>query len=353
MREIQSACAGLAGHQESYISDAALLIADADLRRDAEYENKIINMEASLSTMSAKLKVKIADNRRLMAQNNKFRDMLFGPSSEKSDDKDDKPDTGDADPADPVPRGGKPNLDGAAATPDDKPKKKRGLRGRQKIDIPQHLPRDRRVIEPINGTTCTCGCGMRKIGEQIIERLTYKPAEVRVIEEHYPKYTCRTCDRFVQAPVPKRAFDYTRFDDRMIAGLAVGKFADFLPNYRQEEIFKRAGIKFHRSTMGRLMTQAVDALVPLHEALDADLKSGSKLFMDETIMPQLLPGNGRTKTCWAWALCRDDRRWLGNAPPGVTFRFCQSRKGEHAEEILEGYNGTLQVDGYSGYDLLP
>ncbi|WP_187428681.1 transposase [Roseobacter fucihabitans] len=81
--------------------------------------------------MSTKLKVKIADNRRLMAQNNKFRDTLFGPSSEKSNSKDDKPDTGDADPGDPVPNSGKPNLDGAAATPDDKPKKKRGLRGPQ------------------------------------------------------------------------------------------------------------------------------------------------------------------------------------------------------------------------------
>ncbi|WP_227270044.1 IS66 family transposase [Roseobacter weihaiensis] len=154
-----------------------------------------------------------------------------------------------------------------------------------------------------------------KIGEQIIERLTYKPAEVRVIEEHYLKYTCRTCDRFVQAPVPKRAFDYTRFDDRMIAGLAVGKFADFLPNYRQEEIFKRAGVRFHRSTMGRLMTQAVNALTPLHEALDADLKSGSKLFMDETTMPQLLPGNVALRSEIARSsvsilACRQYRPWL-------------------------------------------
>ncbi len=352
MKEIQSACAGLAGHPESYVSKLALLIADADLKRDVEHENKIVGMEVSLSTMSAKLKVREVDNRRLKAQNNKFRDMLFGPSSEKSDGVDDKPDAEDPDPVDtPPPKRGEPNLAGAVARPEEKPEKRpRGMRGKQKIEIPKHLPRDIRIIEPIGESTCSCGCGLRKIGEQIIERLTYKPAEVRVIEERYPKYTCRSCDRFVQAPVPKRAFDYTRFDDRMIAGLAVGKFADFLPNYRQEEIFKRAGVMFHRSTMSNLMTKAGDALLPIHEALDFHLKSSSKLFMDETTMPQLLPGNGRTKTCWAWALCRDDRRWVGNAPPGVAFYFCQSRKGEHADQILKGYNGILQVDGYGGYN---
>ena len=303
--------------------------------------------------MSAQTKVAQAENRRLKAQNNKFRDMLFAPSSEKTDRNNSSLDDPDnVAPVSTPPKGDKPNLNDAAETADQQPKKKQGMQGRQKIEIPLHLPRDRRIIEPVGGIICECGCGMRKIGEQVIERLTYKPAEVRVIEEHYPKYTCRSCDRFVQASVPKRAFDYTRFDDRLIAGLAVGKFADFLPNYRQEEIFKCSGIRFHRSTMGRLMTQAVDALMPVHEALVVDLKSSSKLLMDETVIPQLVPGNGRIKSCYAWALCRDDRRWLGNAPPAVAFHFRQSRKGEHAEEILMGFGGILQVDGYAGYNRL-
>jgi hypothetical protein len=175
---------------------------------------------------------------------------------------------------------------------------------------------------------------------------------VRVIAETYPKFVCRNCNRFVQAPVPKRAFEQTRFDDRLIAGLAVSKFADYIPNYRQEQIFMRSGIKLHRSTMGRLMDQAVDALLPIYDVLNADLKSSSKLLMDETTLAQLMPGTGKTKTCFVWALCRDYRRWKGNAHPGVAFHFKKSRKGEHAEEILDGFNGTLQVDGYAGYNRL-
>ena len=203
-----------------------------------------------------------------------------------------------------------------------------------------------------NGAVCDCGCGMVRIGEQTIERLTYLSAQLRVIEERYPKYVCRDCDKIVQAPVPKRAFVRTRFDDHLVAGLAVSKFADYLPNYRQEQIFKRPGIKLHRSAMGRLIDQAVVALLPLYGVLNGDLKSSSKLLMDETTLAQLMPGTGKTKTCFVWALCRDDRRWEGNAHPAVAFHFEQSLKGEHAEEILEGFKGTLQVDGCAGYNRL-
>jgi|GEM_PF-6399622 len=89
---------------------------------------------------------------------------------------------------------------------------------------------------------------MRPLSEHVIERLTFIPAQLRVIEEHYPKYACRACDKFVQAPIPKRALVQTRFDDQLIAGLVVSKLADFIPNYRQEQIFKRSGVQLHRSS---------------------------------------------------------------------------------------------------------
>lgn len=353
MQEIQSACAKLAGHPESYVSKLALFIADTDLRRDLEHENEIVAKDAKLSTMKVKLRVMKADNRLLRAQLNKSQDMQFGPSSEKPPKKrkkkkgDDDAGTFGASPDD-----DNPNTGGAAAEPEvDKPKP-RGLLGKQRITIPENIPRDTTTISPPNGAVCDCGCGMVRIGEQTIERLTFVPAQLRVIEERYPKYVCRDCDKIVQAPVPKRAFEQTRFDDRLIAGLAVSKFADYMPNYRQEQIFKRSGIKLHRSTMGRLMDQAVDALLPLYDVLNDDLKSSSKLLMDETTLAQLMPGTGKTKSCFVWALCRDDRRWKGNAHPGVAFLFKQSRKGEHAEEILDGFKGTLQVDGYAGYNRL-
>lgn len=351
MEYIQKACDQLAGHWDCEVSRIASEISSADLRREVEHQNALVITEASLSNLSVKLKVEVAHRRRLEAQNRKFRDMLFGPSSEKTDR--DGGDAGEADGDVPAPRPDKPkpSAGGAAVVPSEVPKK-RGLLGRQKVEIPAHLPREPRIFEPETGATCGCGSELRKVGEQIIERLGYEPAKIYVIEEHYPKYACRCCGKFVQARVPKQAFDYTKFDDPLIAGLLVGKFADFQPNYRQEEILKRSGIKLPRSTMSRLNTQAVDALLPVFDALQADLKSSSKLLMDETVMPQLLPGNGRTMTGYAWALCRDDRRWLGNAPPGVVFNFRQSRSGKHAEEILQGYRGILQVDGYGGYNRL-
>lgn len=351
MKEIQSACADLARHSNPYVSQRAILIAQADLDRDLARDNEIVTFEASLSTVRAENKVLKADNRMLRARLYKLGDMQFGQSSEKGSSKRKK--KGDtAGSIAPDPDGGKPNSDGAAATQKEDKPKPRGKQGRQAIEIPDYLPFEERTNEPESGAVCECGCGMRYMGQQEIKRLSYKPAELRVIKERYSKYVCRTCDRFVQAPVPKRAFDYTRFDDSLIAGLAVSKFADYQPLYRQEQIFKRAGIRFHRSTMSRLMDEAVDALLPVHAALEADLKKSSKLFMDETVLSQLNPGSGKTKTCFVWALCRDDRRWKGNAPPGVVFQFRQSRKGEHAEQILNGFRGILQVDGYAGYHRL-
>jgi len=349
MEKIQATCAALAEHPESYVSRNALLIAEADLRRDVEHDNEMAMANAANSTLSAKLKVTQADNRRLKAQLHKSKDMQFGKSSERGKSRSKGLET-DPNPAVNVEQGTPtPRPDDIGIETIQKAKKKRGMSGRKTTVIPAHLPRDERIIEPKHDQYCECGCGVRRLGEQEIERLSYKPAEVRVIKEIYPKYACRNCHRIVRAKVPPRAFDYTKFDDRLISGLIVGKFADFLPMYRQEQIFKRAGVQFHRATMGRLLDKATLALEPVFDALMIDLKANSKLFMDETVIPQLLPGNGRTKTCYAWALCRDDRRWKGNEHPAVAFHFKQSRKGRHADEILGGFSGILQVDGYAGY----
>jgi transposase len=122
--------------------------------------------------------------------------------------------------------------------------------------------------------------------------------------------------------------------------------------YRLEQIFGRSGIRLNRATLSRLILKAGGLLKPIYEALLSDIKSGSKLFADETRIPILQPGLGKTKTCYAWAICRDDRRWRGNKPPAVAFHFATSREGRHAETILEGFNGVLQVDGYAGYHRL-
>jgi len=139
---------------------------------------------------------------------------------------------------------------------------------------------------------------------------------------------------------------------------------DHLPLYRQAQIYSRQGIDLDRSTLAGWVGKAAYELRPVFDALIADLKGSSKLFMDETRAPVLDPpliaasgdcraaGKRRTKTGYFWALARDDRPWAGAAPPGVAFTYAPGRSGQYADDILKGFSGILQVDGYAGYNRL-
>lgn len=122
--------------------------------------------------------------------------------------------------------------------------------------------------------------------------------------------------------------------------------------YRQAQIYSRQGVDLDRSTLADWVGRAAFELRPVHDALMADLKRSTKLFMDETRAPVLDPGARKTKTGYFWALARDDRPWGGTAPPGVVFTYASGRGGQHAERILQGFGGILQVDGYAGYNRL-
>lgn len=134
--------------------------------------------------------------------------------------------------------------------------------------------------------------------------------------------------------------------------MLVPKFADHLPLYRQAQIYSRQGIELDRSTLAAWVGKSAFELAPVYDALLADLKRSSKLFMDETPTPVLAPGRKKTKTGYFWALTRDDRPWRGDDPPGVAFTYAPGRSGQHAVGILKGFSGTLQVDGYAGYNRL-
>ena len=90
----------------------------------------------------------------------------------------------------------------------------------------------------------------------------------------------------------------------------------------------------------------------MFNALIADLKRSTKLFMDEARAPVLDPKASKTKNGYFWALARDDRPWGGTAPPGVDFTYAPGRSGQYADDILEDFSGVLQVDGYAGYNRL-
>jgi transposase len=218
--------------------------------------------------------------------------------------------------------------------------------------LPRHLPRIEEVIEP-DDTTCTCGSERHVIGEDVSERLDIIPAQFRVIVTRRPKYACRSCeDGIVQAPAPARLIPGGMPTEATVAHVLVSKYADHLPLYRQAQIYSRQGIALDRSTLAAWVGKAAFEVRPVFDALIAGLKRSSKLFMDETHAPVLDPGRRKTRTGYFWALARDDRPWGGGDPPGVAFTYAPGRSGEYAEQILQGFGGILQVDGYAGYNRL-
>lgn len=218
--------------------------------------------------------------------------------------------------------------------------------------LPKHLPRIEEIIAP-DSTTCGCGAERHVIGEDASERLDIIPAQFRVIVTRRPKYACRSCTNgVVQAPAPARLIAGGMPTEATVAHVLVSKYADHLPLYRQAQIYGRQGITLERSALAGWVGKAGYELRPVFDALMADLKISSKLFMDETRAPVLDPGRRKTKTGYFWALARDDRPWGGTAPPGVAFTYAPGRSGQYADDILKGFSGILQVDGYAGYNRL-
>jgi len=220
-------------------------------------------------------------------------------------------------------------------------------------NLPAALPRFEEVIEP-DSLDCPCGCGlMHKIGEDRTERLDIVPAQLRVIVTVRPKYACRTCtDGVTQAPARAHLIMGGLPTEGALAHILVSKYADHLPLYRQSQILARAGLDLHRAVLADWVGKAAFHLKPVVDRLAEHLKRSGKLFMDETTAPVLDPGRGVTKTGYLWALARDDRPWGGEDPPGVVYFYAPGRAGENAETFLTGFDGILQIDGYTGYNRL-
>jgi len=275
-----------------------------------------------------------------------FRQALFGRKSEKAD-----PDQFELALEDIEAGIAQVEADGKAnplVTPTQTSKPRKTNRG----SLPKHLPRIEEVIEP-ERTLCDCGCERHVIGEDISERLDIIPARFRVIVTRRPRYACRYCEGGIgQAPATAHLIPGGMPTEATVAHVIVSKYADHLPLYRQAQIYSRQGIDLDRSTLAAWVGRAAFELRPVYEALLANLKRSSKLFMDETTAPVLDPGRRKTKTGYFWALARDDRPWGGEDPPGVAFTYAPGRSGQYADQILKSFSGTLQVDGYAGYNRL-
>jgi transposase len=220
--------------------------------------------------------------------------------------------------------------------------------------LPESLPRVERVIEP-ESITCPCGCGdMVRIGEDRTERLDFIPARYQVIVTIRPRYACpKGRTGVMQAKAPAHLLEGSWPTGALLAQIAVSKHSEHMPLNRQAVVMARHGVPIERSVLADWMGRTGALIAPVVDRMAVLLKQGgTRLYIDETTAPVLDPGRGKTKTGYLWAVLRDDRGWGGGAPPGVVFHYRPGRKGEYAAEILDGFDGTIQVDAYGGYSHL-
>ena len=218
--------------------------------------------------------------------------------------------------------------------------------------LPEHLPRDTIEHLPAECTCPDCGGALKKFGEDVAEVLEYVPASFRVIRHVRPKLACAACDRIVQAGAPKRPIARGAAGPGLLAHVLVAKYGDHLPLYRQSEIYAREGVDLERSTLAGWVGQCSALLRPLVTALNRYVLSGAKVHADDTPVPVLTPGEGKTKTGRLWTYVRDDRRAGNEDPPAVWFAYSPNRRGEHPQTHLKSFKGILQADAYGGFDAL-
>ena len=177
-------------------------------------------------------------------------------------------------------------------------------------------------------------------------------ARFHVIRHVRPKLSCSGCDRIVQAPAASRPIERGLAGPGLLAHVLVSKYADHAPLYRQSEIYAREGVDLDRSTLAGWVGYTSRLLDPLVDALRHYVMAASKLHADDTPVPVLAPGQGKTKIGRLWTYVRDDRPAGDKAPPAVWFAFSPDRKGEHPGRHLKEFRGTLQADAYAGFEKL-
>jgi transposase len=231
------------------------------------------------------------------------------------------------------------------------PDKRKPRAPRKARALPESLPRVERLVEP-DSIVCPCGCGdMVRIGEDRTERLDYIPARYQVVVTVRPRYACpKGRAGVVQAKAPAHLLEGSWPTEALLAQIAVSKHSEHMPLNRQAVVMARHGVPIDRSVLADWMGRTGAAIAPVVDHMAQRLMvQSTRLYVDETTAPVLDPGRGKTKTGYLWAVLRDDRGWGGTAPPGVVFHYRPGRKGEYAAEILDGFNGTIQVDAYGAY----
>lgn len=242
-----------------------------------------------------------------------------------------------------------------------KPEEKTPVKGhtrkkRGRKPLPEDLPRVEVVHDiPESEKQCACGATLSRIGEDVSEKLDYIPAKLQVIRNIRPKYACKCCEGVEDegptvkiAPVPLQLIPKSISSEGLLAHIAVSKFADALPLYRQEKMLARLGVDIPRATMANWMRLAAEQCQPLVELLIEEIRSGPLINMDESPFQVLNePGRSNTSKSYIWVFCGGPL----DAPVAL-YQYHPTRSGQLALDLLDGYQGYIQTDGYAGYDHL-
>lgn len=220
--------------------------------------------------------------------------------------------------------------------------------------LPDHLHRTEHRVEPEAGScTCPdCGGALRALGEDSDETLDVAPVQWRVIRTVRPKYSCRSCEKIVQARAPVKAIARGKASFATLAHVVVNKFDHHLPLYRQAEMMAAQGIDIDRSTLAGWAGQAAALLDPIVSRIREEGLKASKIHADDTPVPMLVPGKGKTALARLWTYVVDDRASSATDPALVWYRFTPDRSGIHPQTELKHFTGLLQADGYAGFDRL-
>lgn len=316
--------------------------AAADLPDDIETLRAIISAQTrQLAKQAERLQSRDALIEKLKAQLAVLRRARFGTSSEKIERAIaqlelalEDIEAGAAETAPPIPPAG-----------EDAPKSKPARQ-----PLPDHLPRHEVLYE---ASDCACPtCGGRdflKAGAAVSEMLDYVPASFRVVRHIQPRLVCKGCDTEISAAMPSAPIERGKPSPGLIAHVLTAKYCDHLPLYRQSEIYAREGIDLARSTMADWVGKAGALLAPLIAALRSHVLAGDRLHGDDTPVPVLEPGRGKTKTGRLWTYIRDGRPYADETPPAVCYFYSPDRKADHPRAHLKAFRGILHADGYAGF----
>jgi transposase len=216
--------------------------------------------------------------------------------------------------------------------------------------FPDHLPRERVVIDPPTACECCGGSRLRKLGEDITRTLESQPRQWKVIETVREKFTCRDCEKISQAPAPFHVITRGWAGASLLAMIAFEKFGQHQPLNRQAERYALEGVPIALSTMADAVGSVCMALDPLLRLVETHVMAAERLHGDDTTVPVLAKGKTDTGRCWVYV--RDDKPFGGVGPPAAMFYYSRDRRGEHPQAHLAGYAGILQADAYDGYNKL-